>query len=303
MSYDKKGNNQLLFTVVIPTFNRFKQLEKTLKTVFDQTFQDFEILVVDDGSDMSILGQIRDLLESHAGSTQLISRPDTRQKGANACRNIGMEMARGEYICLLDSDDQWSPNRLSNLQRFLRDNTDAAGIYSGCILNNGLEEKQLSSRPVDTAETTIDFLFSTDGFAQTSTFVISREVVGKVEFEESLLRHQDFEFFIAFQKEVGWTFFENFDVILNWQRGRKKTPHFPSMMKFYNRHKNDIRNKSAEYDYLWHCWIDAYEQRDKEYKKIYLKLLRSLKVYTSRRNRIKLYFPSLVQKTWELINS
>jgi glycosyltransferase involved in cell wall biosynthesis len=93
-------------SVVIPTYNRRELLKKAIASVYDQTYQDFEIIVVDDGStDGTPLDHIapRDKLI-------FLSLPHT---GLTAhVRNEGIAHARGEYVAFLDSDDLWAPNKL-----------------------------------------------------------------------------------------------------------------------------------------------------------------------------------------------
>src|SRR5205085_370518 len=94
-----------LVTVVIPVFNGEKYLEQTLQTVFAQSFQDFEIVVVDDGSTdgtSDILRKYSDRLVCVTGN----------HRGPAASRNQGLEVARGSLIAFLDADDLWLPHKL-----------------------------------------------------------------------------------------------------------------------------------------------------------------------------------------------
>jgi glycosyltransferase involved in cell wall biosynthesis len=94
--------NEMLFSVIIPTFNRVSLLADTLDSVLAQRLPDFEIIVVDDGSTDGTLEYLRS------------SRKDVRvlrqsNRGAGAARNLGSLEARGKYLAFLDSDDLWFP--------------------------------------------------------------------------------------------------------------------------------------------------------------------------------------------------
>ena len=93
--------------MVVPCFNLGRYLEEAVESVLEQSFQDFEIIIVDDGSTdphtQELLGQWR------RPRTQLIR---TANRGLSAARNIGVRRARGEYICPLDADDRLHPNWL-----------------------------------------------------------------------------------------------------------------------------------------------------------------------------------------------
>lgn len=100
-----------LVSIIIPTYNRAHLIGETLDSVLAQSYQNWECIVVDDGStDDSDL-----LFDSYTKKDkrfQFIMRPNSRPKGANACRNIGLENATGEYIVFFDSDDLMTSDHL-----------------------------------------------------------------------------------------------------------------------------------------------------------------------------------------------
>lgn len=90
------------FSVIIPTYNRLSLLKKALDSVFSQTSTDYEIIVVDDGSTDGTLEMLRSYGEKIKVLTQINSGP-------GAARNLGVSVAKGEYLAFLDSDDIWFP--------------------------------------------------------------------------------------------------------------------------------------------------------------------------------------------------
>ena len=96
----------MLFSVVIPTYNRAALLGRTLDSLWRQSCTDFEVIVVDDGSTDGTL----DYLTTLGGRVQVVTQPN---QGPGAARNLGAENARGEYLAFLDSDDLWFPWTLS----------------------------------------------------------------------------------------------------------------------------------------------------------------------------------------------
>jgi glycosyltransferase involved in cell wall biosynthesis len=101
-----------LFSVVIPTYNRRELLRQTLESVWKQAFEDFEVIVVDDGSTDGTLEELRSL-GSRVGVLQQANR------GPGAARNLGVTRARGEYLAFLDSDDLWFPWTLGVFARLI----------------------------------------------------------------------------------------------------------------------------------------------------------------------------------------
>ena len=91
----------------MPTYNREKTIKRAIDSILEQTYQDFEIIIVDDNSKDNT-EQIVKSIEDR----RIIYIRNEENKGANASRNIGIEMARGEYIAFQDSDDEWLKEKL-----------------------------------------------------------------------------------------------------------------------------------------------------------------------------------------------
>lgn len=99
-------------SVIIPTYNRAKTLPRAIDSVINQTFDDIEILVIDDGS-------TDDTTKLVTESYPSIRYYKTENRGVSAARNTGIKTARGKYVALLDSDDAWDKNKISEQIRLL----------------------------------------------------------------------------------------------------------------------------------------------------------------------------------------
>ncbi|ERP31785.1 glycosyltransferase family 2 protein [Chitinivibrio alkaliphilus] len=100
-----------VFSVVIPTYNRYEQCVRALSSVIAQDFPFWEVILVDDGSTMAIPEAFRRLLSQHSEKITLLSFPENR--GVSAARNAGIARARGEWVAFLDSDDVWHREKLT----------------------------------------------------------------------------------------------------------------------------------------------------------------------------------------------
>ncbi|MCI9285230.1 MAG: glycosyltransferase family 2 protein [Muribaculaceae bacterium] len=100
-----------MISVIIPLFNKALTIKRTIETVLSQTYRDYEIVVVDDGSTDGSFEIVRDL---NIPGLRLIRQVNS---GVSAARNKGIEEARGEYIALLDADDEWDPGYLESQYR------------------------------------------------------------------------------------------------------------------------------------------------------------------------------------------
>ena len=96
----------MLFSIIIPLYNKEQSIVSTLQTVLKQTFQDFEIVIVDDGSTDHSVEEVKKVIDPRI---RLIHQSNA---GVSAARNRGIDEARGEYIAFLDADDEWKPDYL-----------------------------------------------------------------------------------------------------------------------------------------------------------------------------------------------
>ncbi|WP_271855512.1 glycosyltransferase family 2 protein [Patiriisocius marinus] len=145
-----------LISIIIPTFNRGNVLAETLKSFQEQTFTNWECLLVDDGSTDETVQVIKDFVKKDL-RFQLHSRPVNRPKGANACRNYGFEISKGDFVNWFDSDDLATPTFLEQrLELFQKDaSLDMAACYATYFYDNGKPKRKqkrietLSENPIE----------------------------------------------------------------------------------------------------------------------------------------------------------
>ena len=177
-------------TVVIPLYNRASLIRSTIQSVLDQTFQDFEIVVVDDGSTDEPDEVIRAIDDRRLRFVR------QENAGANTARNHGIELARGKAIAFLDSDDTYLPHHLESAMEALGDATDRV-VYGKIIVDRGVG-KQFTKPPrsVRLGEDVGEYLLCDRGFVQTSTVVLPSSLASKVRYREGLPNGQDTDFAI-----------------------------------------------------------------------------------------------------------
>ena len=130
------------FSVIIPLYNKASYIEKALRSVIAQTFTDYELIVVDDGStDDSAINAERVLSESSVPH-QLIRQENA---GVSMARNNGVALSRGDYLCFLDADDWWNPSFLQEISNLIGEFPDA-GIYgtSYTIVNESKHKTRIA---------------------------------------------------------------------------------------------------------------------------------------------------------------
>ena len=112
-----------MISVVIPLYNKEKQIAHTLQSVFNQTFQDFEVVIVDDGS---IDGSVAEVEKFSDLRIRLIHQ---KNAGVSVARNRGIEEAKSDLIAFLDADDEWKPEYLAT-QYYLSQKYPDCNVYA-----------------------------------------------------------------------------------------------------------------------------------------------------------------------------
>ncbi|MCM1251276.1 MAG: glycosyltransferase [Clostridium sp.] len=111
-------------SIIIPTYNRADCIEKSVRSVLEQTYREFELIIVDDGSTDNTQDVINSIEDERM---RYIKMPENH--GASAARNEGIRQAAYEYIAFQDSDDWWKPDKLEKQMQALMDNPQAGMVY------------------------------------------------------------------------------------------------------------------------------------------------------------------------------
>lgn len=100
-------------SVIIPCYNSYKYMNKCLKSLEDQTFKDFEVIFVDDYSTDNTYNDLKKYLENTNLQWELLK--NSQNSGPGQSRNNGIEKAKGEFVCFMDSDDWYENNFLEKM--------------------------------------------------------------------------------------------------------------------------------------------------------------------------------------------
>lgn len=188
-----------MVSVIIPTYNRAHVLGRAIKSVIDQTFTDFELIVVDDGS----TDNTEELVTSFDDSRIRFLRHG-QNRGVSAARNTGIRWARGQYIAFQDSDDEWLPQKLERqIEVFRQDKTGKLGLVNcGASLNVNLSEQIFIPDP---HLLNFDELLHRRNRCGTGTILlmIRKELAGgELYFDESLPASEDWDLMVRLSRLV-----------------------------------------------------------------------------------------------------
>ncbi len=238
-------------SVIIPYYNDSKYFGYCLESVLKQKIKPEEIIIIDDCSkDSHILEKIVDSVSSKETTIKLY-RNDTNMNGAYS-RNLGMNMAIGDYIAFLDADDYWAEDHLEVcLNNALKFGSDF--IYSN-VVEIKPNANDIVYRKVSNHRSTIGHISNIllDSPPQTNSFFISSKANKILRFNENLKRHQDYQFFIdaLLKSEITAHYI---DVYTSYYRVRDKSKpviDYTSIFGFWAIYKDVIDLNKLNYK-LW----------------------------------------------------
>jgi glycosyltransferase involved in cell wall biosynthesis len=191
-------SDEIIVTVVIPTRNRPQIVARGVGTALTQTLQSIEVIVIIDGPDqetVNVLSQIGD------PRLRVIELP--KNIGPSGARNTGVREAKGTWIAFLDDDDEWLPQKLERqLEVANNSHYDFPVVASRFISQTQKGEFICPRRLPNVSEHLSEYLFvrnsffKGEGFIQTSTIFVKKELMQKTPLEEKFYRHEDWEWLL-----------------------------------------------------------------------------------------------------------
>lgn len=188
--------NKPKISVVIGTYNRPQMLRRAVDSVLKQTFQDFEVIVVDDGMEERAGGIVA---EYHDDRIRYIQHEEN--KGCSASKNTGARNARGGVIAFLDDDDWWVPEKLEVQYNALQNTSSDVGFSFTAVLNVHENFEERTHVPEGIADYHERALLVFNGF-MAGTLMVKRGVFYDVGYlDESYPSHTDIEWIIRVTKK------------------------------------------------------------------------------------------------------
>jgi glycosyltransferase involved in cell wall biosynthesis len=198
-------------SVIIPTCNRPNLLPAAIRSVLNQTFRDFDVVVVDDASD----GAVDEIIKGFEDKRVRWIRHNSRRGGA-AARNTGIRNSHGDYIAFLDDDDEWYPEKLACQMKVMeRSRSEVGAVYGGYYevdrTTGKIRGQMVPTRRGDLYST----LLESNPIGTTSCILIKRACLEKVGlFDESLPSFQDRDLWIRIAREFHFDYVQ--DPLLNY---------------------------------------------------------------------------------------
>jgi glycosyltransferase involved in cell wall biosynthesis len=241
-----------LVSVIIPTHNRLVELSRALDSVLKQTLSSLEVFVLDDASTEDVQGAVRKITDNRVNYIR-----NDQKTNANVMRNIGITEARGIYMAFLDSDDEWLPDHLEKKIAYL-EQYHVDMVFGSSFVDNGSGRVFAVSREIMDKEHPVNYVLG-NGFAQTSGWVLKSKCAMEVRFDETLFRHQDYDFFIRyalkFKVKASW----EPTTVIHWKKGVPRLKNIDSEKQFIKQYETNL-DKRLLCEYLferYYAWKNA----------------------------------------------
>jgi glycosyltransferase involved in cell wall biosynthesis len=265
-----------LVTVITPTFNRAYILPTAIKSVLDQTYKNFEYIIVDDGSTDNteeVVGKIND--------KRIIYIKNNRSKGPSGARNTGLDIAKGEWVTYIDDDDQWYPKLLEVMIRNVIKNKKTVFAIPRGKKTLELYENNVLVKEIDNSDnypknlSIQDIVFKTFHFDNIG-FMHSRKVIDDtIRFDETgeLGALEDWEFALQLCEKYPNGLLKVSDTLFHYRQrygtdGRVSNDTYKKTILAYEyvfqKHKND---KILEGQTWYPQRVEKYKKLQKDFEK------------------------------------
>jgi len=218
-------------TVIIPTYNREKLILKALDSVFKQTFQDFEILIIDDASTDNTEKVIEELNHPKVKFLKM-------EKNGGQCiaRNFGITQVSGEFVAFLDSDDEWLPEKLERqVELFDKGSDRMGGTYGNSYTTDAIRDETTLIKTNNFRGDIHDKFLR--GFCPPtpSMFMVKREALEKVNgFDEDLVTFVDLDLWMRISEHYDFDYVDDPIIIKYEQIGDQYVNNFDKRYRGYH---------------------------------------------------------------------
>lgn len=184
-----------LISVIVPVFNRDKELLGVIQSLNSQTYKCFEVIFVDDYSTKPLASTLSNF-DIQPKFNYCVLRNKVN-RGVSFSRNVGVKSAKGDFICFLDSDDEWHRDKLLTNIKHVESSQVKTFVMSKTKVVDELGINVQPKGDFSQYQHAEEYLFEHGNFAQVSAFFLSRSLAKEIEFTESLSQYEDFLYFIS----------------------------------------------------------------------------------------------------------
>ncbi len=269
------------FSIVLPTYNRAHLLSRAIESVLTQTFTEWELLIVDDGSTDNTKQEVEKFTDNRI---QYIWQQNCER---SAARNNGISLSKGEFVCFLDSDDLWRENHLQTHFNKIKSCNESKAFYFTGMTWNFPDRKQDVIFESPEAKNPVEYVISNQ--IGTPTVCIHHSILKLMRFNTALRINEDVELFARIVAEYPFVQipFSTVDVLIHEENTKAKekdyiSPQIKAMETIFG--NSGLKNKIS-YSFKKKCVQNLRHQlinhyfSTKEYAKMRKEIVRFLILY------------------------
>jgi glycosyltransferase involved in cell wall biosynthesis len=206
-----------LVSIIIPTYRRSNMLRRAILSVLDQTYKNYEILVIDDNNSDSVFrAETENIMKEFLSDHRICYIKHPFNKNGAAARNTGINNASGDYITFLDDDDYYLPEKIEKEVSFLEHNETYGAVYCGRFQDGKYITPKLEG---DLSKEILLLTFT----PTTPTLMFRKQILLDLNgFNESFKRHQDFELLLRFFENNKIGFVKEILVVIGQNEGENE---------------------------------------------------------------------------------
>lgn len=240
-----------LVSIIIPAYNQSSLISETLNSVLNQTYINWECIIVDDGSTDNTTEIVKKYTVGDS-RFKLKNRPQKKLKGANACRNYGFKLSKGEYVLFLDSDDILKNTCLENRLKVFRatENLDFVIANTSYIKDSTFYNKPICEFPSNYGSEAYLKLFLSYKLPWTVMSVLwKKKIIKDFKFDENLMRLQDLDYHISILSNKAYNIYR-LNEVDNYYRVEDEKPSIESYITIVMDNLNYFLEKYIKQDYI-----------------------------------------------------
>jgi glycosyltransferase involved in cell wall biosynthesis len=255
-------------SIIIPTYNRARLIINAINSILNQTFKDYEIIIVDDCSS----DNTREVIQGYS-LTNLKYIINEHNYGAAVSRNIGIKNSSGEYIAFLDSDDEWEPTKLEKQYNVLKNSGEEVGVVYTASYQKKKNEliPYLPYKWVTIKEGYIFNELLRNNYIDTPAVLVKKSVFDDVgNFDETFRCLEDYDLFLRVSKKYEFRFVSEYLLISNiFADGlnmRNLSANAEMLLRIWNKNSDEYNSNNYASASLFYNVGDCYYMSN-EYKK------------------------------------
>lgn len=235
-----------LVSVVIPTYNRPKYLQRAVDSVREQTYENIEIVIIDDCPSNPVESIAKQFSDSRIRYVR-----HEENKGVCAARNTGITEAIGDYLCFLDDDDEWRERKVESQMEVLAENPSVGLVYTGTQYVGDSLELLSVTKPTQQGNVSRELLL--EDFVPFSTILVKREVIeiaGML--DTNLTNWEDWEWCVRLSKQTELGYVEQPLVLIHKGSHDKRSGNFEKKRDVgFEKFLSKVQPVAAEYGPLF----------------------------------------------------